>query len=130
MREMLITVLEITPGITVCGSAESAEKALASLKEVKPDLLLVDVSLPGMSGIDLVSHLRSSDPDLPCLMLSGHGENSYVKSALRVGARGYVLKDDSGELLRAIRTVKEGGIYLSRSIKGRVPNLPSDACTS
>lgn len=117
MREMLISFLEVTQGFEVCGSAESAEEAIESLKEAKPDLVLVDVSLPEMSGIDLVRHIRSTYPELPCLMLSGHGESSYVKRALQAGARGYVLKDDSVELPTAILTVLGGDVYLSKSIR-------------
>jgi DNA-binding NarL/FixJ family response regulator len=71
-----------------------------------------------MNGIDLVSHISSTYPGLPCLMLSGHGENSYVRRALQAGARGYVLKDDSVELPTAMLTVLDGEIYLSKSVRG------------
>jgi DNA-binding NarL/FixJ family response regulator len=101
----------------MCGESSSAEEALEILDVTAPDLVLVDTALAGMNGIDFVAEVQKRWPGLPCLMLSGYGHEHYVARALNVGARGYVLKGDPSELPQAIRSVLEGGRYLS-------PELP------
>jgi DNA-binding NarL/FixJ family response regulator len=95
----------------------SAEEALEKLPGLKVDLALVDVSLPTMSGIDLVQHIHTEFPYLRCLMVSGHMTSQYVKRSLEVGASGYVLKDDVKGILEAIRRVLAGEIYLSPALQ-------------
>jgi DNA-binding NarL/FixJ family response regulator len=120
MRTVLIDFLGLAVGVDVCGTASTAEEAIVSLRDLGADLAVVDVSLPGMSGIDLVQQLRGSHPGLACLMLSGHGEIRYVQRALDAGARGYVLKGDARELPHAIDDILAGGIYLSEPVRQRV----------
>jgi DNA-binding NarL/FixJ family response regulator len=96
---------------------QSGEEALKKLPELKVDLVLVDVSLPTMNGIDLVQQIRTEFPHLRCLMLSGHMTANYVKRALDVGASGYVLKDDVNGILEGIRRALDGEIYVSQALR-------------
>jgi DNA-binding NarL/FixJ family response regulator len=84
---------------------------------LKPDLILVDISLPGKNGIALVEEMRKKQPNLRCLIVSGHEESVYVRQALKAGARGYVMKGDPDAILRAIRHVIDGNIYLSEAMR-------------
>lgn len=103
MRQMLGEFLGATPGLQVCGMAASGEEALGQLERAGADLILVDVSLPQMSGVDLVREARARWPQLRCLMLSGHDSAQYTKHALSAGAQDYVMKGDADALLDAIQ---------------------------
>ena len=96
---------------------QSGKEALKKLPELKVDLVLVDVSLPTMNGIDLVQQIRKEFPHIRCLMLSGHMTPDYVKRSLEVGASGYVLKDDVKGILEGIRRALDGEIYVSRALR-------------
>ena len=120
MVESLSYLLSRIQGLTVAATAPSAESALAQLTEMSVDLVLVDVSLPQMSGIELVARLQAEHPDLLCLVLSGHDEPSYVQQALAAGARGYVQKDQPITLLDAIPRVLAGDVYLSAELQQRL----------
>jgi DNA-binding NarL/FixJ family response regulator len=108
-----ISALVDNSDMGVVAVAETGEEALALLPELNVDLALIDVSLPGINGIDLVARLRRQYPALPCIVLSGHHEAVYVRRAMAVGARGYVTKGDPPALLEGIRRVMAGQIYLS-----------------
>lgn len=95
----------------------SGEEALRKLHELEVDLVLVDVSLPAMSGIDLVQQIRTEFPHIRCLILSGHMTQKYVKRALEAGASGYILKDDVNGILEGIRRVLDGEVYLSQALR-------------
>ena len=95
----------------------SGEEALKKLPGLNVDLALVDISLPNMSGIDLVQQIHAEFPHLHCLMFSGHLTPKYVKRALEAGAYGYVLKDDVNGILEGIRRVLDGEIYLSAALR-------------
>lgn len=120
MRQTLAHFLQRQGGFTIWEMVLSAEAALDQLtqrvesepeSESLPDLVLIDVSLPGMSGIDLLTILYKKYPDLPCLMLSGHERNHYVQQSLNNGARGYVAKGDPPRMLEAIRRVLSGQTF-------------------
>jgi DNA-binding NarL/FixJ family response regulator len=96
---------------------QSGEEALRKLPALKVDLALIDVSLPAMSGIDVVRQIHAEIPDLRCLMLSGHLTPKYVKHSLEAGAFGYVLKDDVNGILEGIRRALDGEIYLSAAVR-------------
>lgn len=96
---------------------QSGQEALKKLPELKVDLVLVDVSLPTMNGIDLVQQIRTEFPHIRCLMLSGHMSPDYVKRSLEVGASGYVLKDDVKGILEGIRRALDGEIYVSQALR-------------
>lgn len=105
--------LRIQRDLHVVAVAVSAEAACSLLQGMTVDLVLVDVSLPGKSGIDFVAGLHREQPDLKCLMLSGHRGADYVQRALAAGAAGYALKSDPLGILTAIRQVLAGESYIS-----------------
>lgn len=117
MRESLVEFLGMAIDCRVQGMSETAEDALARLPDLELDLMLVDVSLPGKSGIDLVRLVHQQYPHIVCLMLSGHREQSYVRRSLEAGARGFILKGNPSELPEAIATVMNGEIYLSKAVE-------------
>ena len=114
---VLVRLLRKLGDLEVTEVARTAEIALQKLPEQKFNLALVDVFLPKMSGISLVALIHDRYPDLPCMMLSGHMLDHYVQRALKAGARGYVLKDHSDEIIEGIRHVLKGETYLSRVLR-------------
>ena len=121
VREMFVEFLTEICGYEVSGTADDGETALEELPGIQPDLVLVDVSLPTMSGIDLVKALQARMPDLPCLMISGHQETTYVTRALAAGALGYVVKGDPDDIPKAVRSALDGAIFISPSVRRRMP---------
>jgi len=117
VRELLSDFLNDLDGIAVCGTAASGEEALRVLPEAECELALIDVSMPGMSGIELVRQLYAARPALPCLMLSGHAEEIYVRASLEAGALGYVMKGDPDALREAIGQALRGETYLSPKLR-------------
>jgi DNA-binding NarL/FixJ family response regulator len=113
----LSRVLRERGNLDVAAVATSAESALARLDDLRVDLVLIDVSLPQMSGIELVGAIHQRDPALPCLMLSGHLSTHYVERAMQAGASGYVLKDSIGEILEGIEHVLRGGSFISEELR-------------
>ena len=99
--------------------ASSAEQALETLERVDVDLVLVDVSLPHRSGFSLVNTLRQKYPHIPCVMLSGHLSPHHMRRALRAGARGYLIKDHTSEILDGIQRVLKGEIYVCEQLRER-----------
>ena len=116
----LVRFLRDQGKLDVVAVTRTAEEALEQLKVHHVDLVLVDVALPGMSGIDLVATLRRSYPDVPCLILSGHNEMDYVRRALSVGAKGYIVKSDPMAILAAVRRVLAGEIFLSEELRSKL----------
>lgn len=114
---VLVRLLSRVEDMEIVKVARTAERALQELPQQEFDLVLVDVSLPEMNGISLVAMLREQYPDLPCMMLSGHALAHYMNRALRAGARGYVLKDNSLEIVNSIRHVLQGEIYVSPELQ-------------
>jgi len=120
-REGLVRVLNEEKDLTVCGEAADAVEALRLLRTLKPDLVVVDISLEGMSGIDLTKSIRAHHPHLFILVLSMHKESLYAERALRAGANGYLMKRESGRrLLGAIRHVLQGQTYVSDDFKEHI----------
>ncbi len=109
--------LENSVDFEVCGQSESAEEALSEIPRLKPDGCVIDISLPGMNGIELVKNLLAQMPNTKILVVSRHDEELYAERAIRAGAKGYLMKLEAGEVLvSAVRQIMNGGIYLSDSI--------------
>lgn len=113
----LLRLLSGRPDLEVIGIIQSGEEALEKLPSLKVDLLLIDVSLPRMNGIQLVGKIHERFPDVRCMMLSGHLTPFYVKRSLEAGARGYVLKDDISGVLEGVESVLKGEIYVSKTLR-------------
>jgi DNA-binding NarL/FixJ family response regulator len=121
MRKGLSLILESEPDLEICGQAAKAEEALHLLDELNPDMAIVDVSLPGMSGLELTKHMLALKPEMIVLIISRHDEVLYAERAIRAGARGYVMKRVASDvILKAVRRVLSGGIYVSDEINERL----------
>jgi DNA-binding NarL/FixJ family response regulator len=113
----LVRLLTEKAHIDVVAVISSGEEALEKISDLDIDLVLVDVSLPRMTGIQLVSVIHEKFPDVRCLMISGHMTPFYVQRALEAGARGYILKDDIAGVLEGIPSVLSGEIYVSKALR-------------
>jgi DNA-binding NarL/FixJ family response regulator len=116
-RQGLIQILNGEKHLSVCGAAGTADQAFAAITRMKPDLVLVDISLPGRSGLDLIKELRSVDCTVKLLVISMHDEALYADRVLRAGGDGYVMKqEDPEEIIQAVRDVLDGHIYVSEEV--------------
>ena len=121
VREGLTTRISAQSDMEVCGEADGAADALAARKTVRPDLVIIDISLKSGHGIELVKDIKSREPKLKMLVLSAYDESLYAERALRAGALGYLNKQECREkVLDAIRTVLEGKRYLSPTMTDRM----------
>ncbi|MEW6486538.1 MAG: response regulator transcription factor [Thermodesulfobacteriota bacterium] len=112
-------LLEEESDFIVCGEADDIGSALEEIARTSPDLVIVDLSLKGRSGIDLLRDLRARYRDLPLLVLSMYDEALYAERALAAGARGYIMKQETSDsIVHAVRRVLEGKVYLSERVVG------------
>ena len=129
-RMGLMAVLSEFPQIQFIGEAESAEEALSKLEAAKtegPEILLLDLGLPGMNGIEMAQEVRKRWPDLKIIILTSHNEEQEVIAALGAGAQAYVLKDVKPErLVHVIETVQDGAVWLDPAIASMVLTLVND----
>ena len=110
----LADLINAEADLAVCSEASSAPTALRMMRMCPPDAAIVDVSLPGINGIELIKIMKAERPKLPILVLSMYDEERYALRALRAGASGYLTKSEAlREVLRALRKILEGGIYVS-----------------
>jgi DNA-binding NarL/FixJ family response regulator len=117
LREILLAYVGGLPQVKECTAAASAEKALDDIEASTPDVMLVDLSLPGMSGIELVAELRKRRPGLKCGILSGHKSARYVGQAFAAGAKAYMLKGDPLEIDRGLEAIAAGQRYVSNGLE-------------
>ena len=123
-REGLAALIGGSPGMLVVGRYASGEEALAQVADQHPDVILTDLGLPGIQGVDVVASLRRLLPHTPILVLTVHGEDHYVFDALCAGAFGYLLKDvEPARLLAAIQEVHLGGAPMSPEVARRVVSM-------
>ena len=121
LREGLKRVLHQTSDILVEGEAGNGQEALTLLSQRHWDALVLDLSMPGRDGIDLIRQIRNDYPKVPILVLTMHGEQQYVTRAIKAGAAGYLTKDSAAEeLVQAVRKVAIGGRFLSRTLAENV----------
>ena len=129
LRRGLKEILEREMGGVVCGEAEDAEQVLAKVQSATWDLVILDVTMPGRSGLEVLSDVKRLQPKLPVLILSMHPEDQYGKRVLKAGAFGYLKKESAPEeLIRAVRKVLSGGRYVSSMLAEKLAlNLAEDA---
>jgi DNA-binding NarL/FixJ family response regulator len=128
LREGICSLLERQEDMQVVGEAANGEEALARVAELKPDLVLMDLAMPGMDGLEATRRLHAMTPDTHVLVLTQHDNREFVTPALEAGAAGYVLKRSGGrEVVNAIRQVMRGAAILDSGLArqlGRPPALP------
>ncbi|MEO6054268.1 MAG: response regulator transcription factor [Chthoniobacterales bacterium] len=113
-RHGIQTLINAENDLMICGGASSAPAGLEAMRTLKPDVALLDISLPGTNGIELIKLMKAEQPKLPILILSMHDESLYALRALKAGALGYVMKAEAlNQVVNAIRRVLGGGIYVS-----------------
>ncbi|MEW6235640.1 MAG: response regulator transcription factor [Candidatus Omnitrophota bacterium] len=121
--EGLTYFLHNQPNFQVCGSARSASDGLRLIREMRPDVAIVDLSLNNSSGLDLIKDLQYQSPEIPAIVLSMHDELIYAERAIRLGAKGYIMKDRSFEtVVDAIHAVLRKEIFISDAVKNRIMN--------
>lgn len=116
-RRGLKDILQAQPDIELVGEADTGHKALQMARKQRWDALVLDITMPGLGGIEILSILRQEQPKLPILVLSAHPENQYAVRVLRAGAAGYMTKETAPqELIRGLRKVLRGAKYVSETL--------------
>ena len=129
IRAGIRALLELQPDFEVVGDASDGAQAVAAVRTLQPDVVLMDVGMPGMDGLAATRQIKEMSPNTRILMLTQHENKEYVLPALRVGASGYVLKRSEGnELLSAIRVVHAGGTFLDPAVAGVIADEVRQGC--
>ena len=121
MREGIRSILTHHPDIEIVGEARDGKEAIDRVRELRPNIVIIDISMPGMNGIDATRHLLDENPGINIIALSAYDDKRYVIEMLGMGAKGYLLKEDSTkEILAAIEAVMHGKMYVSPGIGAAV----------
>jgi DNA-binding NarL/FixJ family response regulator len=121
MRQGLALLINQQQDMQVCGEAEEAQAAMHAIAQLRPDIMILDISLSGPDGLELLKNIRASNPDLPVLILSMHDEAIYAERALRARANGYIMKQEATEkVLVAVRRILNGEVYLSERMSNKM----------
>jgi DNA-binding NarL/FixJ family response regulator len=124
VRAGLRHLLESDASVAVVGEASTAAEGVQRVEELKPDLVVLDVSMPGASGLAVIGRMREVSPESRVLILSMHSDAEYVRESERLGSAGYVLKDDAvAELPDAIAVIRDGGRYMSAKLAETARNI-------
>jgi DNA-binding NarL/FixJ family response regulator len=130
LRQGVKKIIEDAGGMTVVGEAGDGLKLLHLLKKETPDLVILDISMPNLRGIEATSEIKQSHPGVDVLILSMHKRKEYLYHSLNAGAKGYLLKDDTDtELLSAIETIRQGGVYLSSLLSNELTSDFVNICS-
>src|SRR5687767_7599487 len=121
VRERLSELISLEADLAVCGEAEDSNEAINAVRDLRPDLAIVDITLKDTFGIELIKHLKEIMPKLPVLVLSMHDESLYAERALRAGAKGYLTKQDATKkVILAIRRILAGEIFVSEKMAATI----------
>ena len=121
VRHGLTLLINREPDLMVCGEADDAQSATQAIVSLRPDLVILDISLGGPDGLELLKQIRTRDIDLPVLVLSMHDEATYAERVLRAGANGYIMKQEATDrVLTAIRRILEGQVYVPDRVASRL----------
>ncbi len=114
-------IIEAEPDLEVCGEAEDGATATTEINQLRPDIVVVDISLPGMNGIELIKNIRALHPAIEFVVLTGHDESIYAMRVLKAGAKGYVMKQEkTAKFIEAIRTVGRRRMYVSEHVASQM----------
>ncbi|MDO1512818.1 response regulator transcription factor [Maribacter confluentis] len=123
VRDGIRSLLESESDLKVIGEASNGKEAIEMVGQLTPDLLIIDIRMPVMNGIDAVEELTKTNTDVKCIILSMHDSEEYILKSISAGANGYLLKDtDKTEFIKAIHTVRDGGKYFSGDISNVLVN--------
>ncbi len=121
MREGLMQLVNSQPDLEVVGEAADASKGLDAVLKHRPDVTIIDITLPGRNGLELIKDIKAQIPDQIVLVISMHDESLYAERALKAGAKGYIMKDsDRSAFIDAIRRVLDGGFYVSDKMSAEI----------
>jgi len=122
-RKGLAVMINAEPDMEVCGEAEECAVATQNILRLKPDLVIADISLKGNSGIELIKNIKAVEPQIQVVVLSMHDESVYALRVLRVGAKAYVMKQDTAHaVVDAIRSIRKGQLYVSERVASQMLN--------
>lgn len=124
----LTALLHKEPDFVVCGDAYDVQSGLTAIENTRPDIVIADLSLQDSHGLDLVKYMKESHPNVSVIVLSMHDETIYAERAIRAGAKGYIMKDESyDKVVDAIRAVTDGNLFFSDTVKEHlITNLTVD----
>jgi DNA-binding NarL/FixJ family response regulator len=123
MRKGMAALINAEPDMQICGEASDCAAATAEIAKIKPEVVVVDISLRGNSGIELIKNIKALDSDIHSLVLSMHDESVYAVRALKAGAKAYVMKHDAAAMLiDAIRKTQKGQLYFSERVTSQMLN--------
>jgi DNA-binding NarL/FixJ family response regulator len=129
MRQGIKRMIDAVAGIAVIGEVGDGLQLLKMLNKTVPDMVILDISMPGLRGIEAAREIHSLYPEIHILMLSMHKSEDFLSMSLEAGAKGYLLKEDSGdELLQAIDQIRRGKTYLSRKLASKFPSAIISIC--
>jgi DNA-binding NarL/FixJ family response regulator len=124
VREGLLALLELHSHFEVVGTATNGHEAITFAKELHPDVIVMDIAMPELNGFEATRKIRTESPNSKILILSAHGDDEYVERMLSEGISGYLLKQNSGQLLlEAIETIADGGVFFSPSVAKRLKDF-------
>jgi DNA-binding NarL/FixJ family response regulator len=131
VRQSIVKAVRTEPGVEVVGEAADGPAALAKVKELEPDLVVLDIAMPGIDGLAVAERLRREQPKVRIVFLSMHDDDASLQRAVELGANGFVSKSASiEELTEAIRAIRDGGSYLSSGVASRVMDLAAGRSSS
>ena len=121
VRHGLSLLINREPDLIVCGEADDAQSAIQAVVSLRPDLVILDISLGGPDGLEILKQIRTRNTDLPVLVLSMHDETTYAERVLRAGANGYIMKQEATDLvLTAVRRILKGQLYVPDRVASRL----------
>lgn len=121
MRHGLAQLINVETGLEVCGQVGSAAEGLSAVQTLRPDVVVIDLTLPDKSGLELLKDIQALFPSALCIVLSMHDEHLYAERALKAGARGYIMKEAAADnLIKALQRVLSGKIYVSDLVASRM----------
>ncbi|SFQ11082.1 MULTISPECIES: response regulator [Actinomadura] len=121
VREGLVLLLELLPGIEVAGACGDGEQAIAMVEEMRPDVVLMDLRMPRVDGVEATRRIKEAHPDVGIVVLTTYADDESIFAALRAGARGYLTKDaDADEIARAVTAVRGGASQLDPAVQRRL----------
>jgi DNA-binding NarL/FixJ family response regulator len=121
LRRGLSELINREPDMVFCGEAEDSPSAIKAISQIKPDLVIVDISLKGYNGIELIKNIKAFDPKIQVLVLSMHDESIYAMRVLKAGAKAYVMKQEVvDKVMEAVRRIRAGKVFVSERVASRM----------